>query len=77
VYFSENGKNLPVQLDPLVRTGYNSEPLYPSSTGFSNADKYKVKLLGLAQRVLVDVCPTAWLNIILIKEHCSLLMDYL
>jgi hypothetical protein len=36
-----------------------------------------VKLLGLEQRVFVDVYPTAWLNIILIKEHRSLLMDYL
>jgi len=77
VNFSENGKNRPVQLDPPVRTGYKSEPLYPSLTRFSNADKYKVKLLGLAQRVFVDLYPTAWLNIILIKEHCSLLMDYL
>jgi hypothetical protein len=37
VHFSENGKNRPVQLDLPVQIGYNSEPLYASSTPFSTS----------------------------------------
>jgi len=33
----KTGENRPVQLDPLMRTGYNAEPLYGSSTSFSTS----------------------------------------